>query len=189
MINILKGNILIPAVIFMAGILFSCVNDLDAIQKVSDNPNAPDEVTQDLQLFYNDSGRVQVSIYAKLAETYLKPEKVTKLKDGVKVEFFEKNGEVVSTLTALYGEVNFETGKIFVSDSVQLRNHKKNQVLETEILYLNQKDSTIYTDKNVVVRTPKSILYGRGIRTKRAFNEDKFQILKPEGEIDVTENN
>lgn len=184
-----KGLFSIPAVIFIAGILFSCVNDLDEIQKVSFDPNAPDEVTKDLELFYNDSGRAQVRIYAKIAETYLKPQKITKLKDGLRVDFYERDGNIVSTLTALYGEINYETGKIFVSDSVQLRNHEKEQVMETEIIYLNEKDSTIYTDKNVVIRTPKSMLFGRGIRTKRAFNEDVFQFIEPQGKIDVTENN
>lgn len=171
---------------FVAGILFSCVNDLDTIEKVTYDPNAPDEVTTDLEVFYNDSGAAQIRIYAKLAETFTKPERITKLKDGIKVDFFNSDGTIVSTLTALYGEVNFNTGKIFVQDSVQLRNHAKDQVLETEQLFWNQKDSTIYTYKNVVVRTPKDILYGRGIRSKHTFNEDKFQFFEPYGEVDVS---
>ena len=172
--------------IVMAGILFSCVNDIDTIQKVTNDPNAPDEVTTDLEVFYNDSGAAQIRIYAKLAETFTHPQRVTKLKDGIKVDFFTSNGKIVSTLTALYGEVNFETGKMFVQDSVQLRNHSKDQVLETEQLFWNQKDSTIYTYKNVVVRTPKDVLYGRGIRSKHTFNEDKFQFFEPYGEVDVS---
>lgn len=171
---------------FVAGILFSCVNDLDTIEKVTYDPNAPDEVTTDLEVFYNDSGAAQIRIYAKLAETFTKPERITKLKDGIKVDFFNSDGTIVSTLTALYGEVNFNTGKIFVQDSVQLRNHAKDQVLETEQLFWNQKDSTIYTYKNVVVRTPKDILYGRGIRSKHTFNEDKFQFFEPYGEVYVS---
>ena len=54
----------------MAGILFSCVNDLDTIQKVSDNPNAPDDVMKDLSVFYTDSGYARVQINAGYAETY-----------------------------------------------------------------------------------------------------------------------
>ena len=172
--------------IVMAGILFSCVNDIDTIRKVTNDPNAPDEVTTDLEVFYNDSGAAQIRICAKLAETFTHPQRVTKLKDGIKVDFFTSNGKIVSTLTALYGEVNFETGKMFVQDSVQLRNHSKDQVLETEQLFWNQKDSTIYTYKNVVVRTPKDVLYGRGIRSKHTFNEDKFQFFEPYGEVDVS---
>jgi LPS export ABC transporter protein LptC len=179
-IGLIRG---IPVVIVMAGILFSCVNDLDAIEKVTYDPNAPDEVTTDLEVFYNDSGAAQIRIYAKLAESYLKPHKVTKLKDGIQVDFFSNNGQIISTLTALYGEVNFETGRIFVQDSVQLKNHEKNQVLSTEQLFWNQKDSTVYTNNNVVIRTQDGVLYGKGIRTKHTMAEDKFKFFKPYGDL------
>ena len=170
----------------MAGILFSCVNDFDTIEKVTYNPNAPDEVITDLEVFYNDSGTAQIRIYAKLAESYTKPHKITKLKDGIQVDFFSSNGTIISTLTALYGEVNFETGKIFVQDSVQLKNHEKNQVLSTERLFWNQKDSTVYTNNNVVIRTPTGILYGKGIRTKHTLAADEFKFFKPYGQLDVS---
>ena len=77
-------NYLIPAVFFIAGIfLFSCENDLDAIQKVTYDPKSPDDVTHNLKVLYNDSGYPQIKIFAKLAETYSKPEHLTKLKNGL----------------------------------------------------------------------------------------------------------
>ena len=76
----------IPVMLYMAGILFfACENDLDSIQKVTYDPNAPSEITRNLTLFYNDSGYAKVRIYATLAETYRSPRHITKLKDGLKV--------------------------------------------------------------------------------------------------------
>jgi LPS export ABC transporter protein LptC len=167
---------------FFLGILSSCVNDLESIKKVTYDPKAPDEVTKNLHVFYTDSGYARVEIYAALAETFSKPQAVTKLKDGIKVNFFNGTGEVVSTLTALYGEVNYSKGIMFVRDSVQLYNHIKKQRLDTEVLYWNQKDSAIYTLSNVVVRSPKGILFGDGIRTKQDFSE--YEFLKPYGRYD-----
>lgn len=161
--------------------LFSCVNDLESIQKVTYDPNAPDEVTKNLYVFYTDSGYARVEIYAALAQTYAKPESVTKLKDGIKVNFFSAHGEIVSTLTALYGEVNYTKGTFFVRDSVHLVNHAKKQRLETESLYWNRKDSSIYTSSNVIVRSPKGILFGEGIVTKQDFSF--YEFLKPSGKI------
>ena len=171
----------------MTGILFSCVNDLDAIQKVTHDPNAPDEVTKNLSVFYTDSGYARVQIFATLAETYHTPKHITKLKDGVKVDFFSENGQIVSSLTSLYGEINYETGLMVVRDSVVLRNLEKKQYLETEELFYNQSDSTIYTDKNVVIKKDgKGVIgRGRGIRTTQFFH--KGQVTHPEGKIDFSE--
>ncbi len=159
--------------------LVSCVNDLETIQRVTYDPKAPDEVTKNLRVFYTDSGFAQVEIIASIAESYSKPQTVTKLKDGLKINFFSPDGKVISTLTALYGEVNFTKGTMFVRDSVQLFNYKKKQRLLTETLHWNQKDSLIFTNSNVVVRSPKSILYGDGIKTKQDFSE--YVFLKPRG--------
>jgi LPS export ABC transporter protein LptC len=172
---------LIPAGFILAGILFSCVNDLQSIQKVTHDPKAPDEVTKNLKVFYTDSGYARIEIKAKLAETYRSPELITKLKDGLQVNFYSSDGKVVSTLKALYGEINFTKGLLFVRDSVRLLNHEKNQQMETEILFWNQKDSTIYTNSPVVVRSPKGVLFGKGIQTRQDFSY--YEFLKPYGKF------
>lgn len=173
--------------ITLMSFLLSCVNDLDAIQKVTYDPNAPDEVTKNLKVFYTDSGYARVQIYASLAETYNDPEHITKLKNGVQVDFYSSEGKIVSTLTSLNGKVNYETGLMQVRDSVVLRNLVKKQYLETEELYYNQKDSTIYTEKNVVIKKDgKGVIgRGRGIRTTQFFQ--KCKILEPVGKIEMSE--
>ena len=173
----------IPASLVLAGFLFSCVNDLSHIKRVTNDPKAPDEVTSNLEVFYTDSGAPKVRIFAKLAETYNKPETVMKLKDGIKVDFYDPDGEIVSTLTALYGEIRTAEGRMFVRDSVQLFNHAKKQRMETEELNWNQKDSLIYTEKNVIVRSPQGVVYGKGIRTRQDFNQ--YTFYKPTGKINT----
>lgn len=176
--------IAIPAVIFMAGILFSCVNDLDAIEKATYSDEVADEVTQDLEILYTDSGFAQVRIQAALAETDKLPKHITRLKDGLRIDFFENNGEVGSTLTALYGEVDRATGVMFVKDSVILYNYEKKQWLETEELYYNQNDSTIFTTKYYVIKSEgKGITgSGEGLRTTPSFRN--YETENPVGTID-----
>lgn len=178
----------IPVVLCAAGLLFyGCVNDLDTIQKVTYDPDAPEEVTQNLDLLYNDSGYAQVMIHADIAETFRKPEHHTKLKDGLKVDFFDAKGNVESTLTAHYGEINYVTGKVVVRDSVILLNHRKKQYLETEELFWSRKDSTIYTDKNVIVRTKGKGITGRGRGMKTTQSFDKYIIIEPVGKFDMSD--
>ncbi len=179
--NKIKYKIGIPASVLLAGFLFSCVNDLDHIHRVTYDPKAPDEVVKDMQVFYTDSGYAKVRIFANLAETYTVPEAVTKFKDGLKVDFYDSEGEIISTLTSLYGEIRTAEGKMIVRDSVRLFNYEKNQRLETEELIWSQKDSVIFTEKTVVVKTPESVLYGQGIRTKQDF--ETYTFLRPTGKI------
>lgn len=176
----------IPVAIFVTGFLFSCVNDLDAIQKVTFDENSPDDVMRDFNMFYNDSGYARVEIFATLAETYMTPKHITKLKDGVKVDFYSEDGEIISKLTALYGEVDFQTGEIVVRDSVGLLNLEKGQRLETEELFWNQNDSTIYTNKNVIVKSPDNSVqgWGRGLETTQEFS--RYKILEPYGKFDLS---
>ena len=175
----------VPVVIFTAGILFSCVNDTETIEKITFNDKTPDEVAVDVEMIYTDSGYAQVKITAALAETYSTPEKISKLKDGLKVDFFSDEGKIVSSLWALYGEVNHKTGLIFVRDSVVLRNFQRDQTLETEQLYYNQRDSTIYTDKNITIRRNGKVGTGSGIRTTQSFS--RYSVKDPEGEIAISD--
>lgn len=175
--------VFIPAFIVMAGMFVSCVNDLESIKKVTYRENDPDDKTSELFLTYTDSGYAKIRLYAKLAETFSKPERVVKFKDGVRVEFYNEDGSLASILTALYGEINEEEGTMMVRDSVQLYNPQKNRRMETEALYWNRTDSTIFTDKLVTIRTAKALLFGQGVRTKQDFSY--YEFLKPQGRIDI----
>ena len=70
-----------------------------------------------------------------------------------------------------------------VKDSVRLYNYKKKQTLETEVLYWNQKDSSIFTPAQVIVKSPDGTFLGEGIKTKQDFS--RYEILKPRGKIKI----
>lgn len=180
-----KINLRIPVLLLATGILFSCVNDLETIKKVSYKSTDPDERTRNLHVLYTDSGYAKIEVNATLAETYSKPNPVIKLKDGIKVNFFDDEGKIVSILTALYGEIHQNKGTMFVRDSVQLYNREKNQRLETEELHWNQKDSTIFTEKLVRIRTPEALFFGKGVRTKQDFSV--YEFIQPQGKILIKE--
>lgn len=172
----------IPAILGVAGILFSCVNELDSVKRVTSSNDTPNESTTGLHVIYTDSGYAQIEVFANIAETYLKEkERITKLKDGLKVNFFTATGEIQSSLTAIYGEIDERTGKMFVRDSVELHNFEKDKTLETEELHYNRKDSSIYTDKSVVITSSKVIIYGIGAKTTQMF--DTTIVFKPQAEI------
>lgn len=164
-------------------LLQSCENDLETIRKITFNEKSPDETTKNLKMIYSDSGYAKVEIFAALAETFRTKESITKLKDSLRVNFFSEQGDVVSTLSARYGEINFTRGTILVRDSVRLYNFSKKQTLETEALFWNQKDSSIYSLSQVIIRSPKGVVLGDGIRTNQSFS--KYVLLKPSGKVEL----
>lgn len=178
-----KYRYLFASLLVTAIISSACVNDIEEIKKITLNKNDPDDKTSNLFLTYTDSGYAKVRLYAPLAETFTRPEKVVKFREGIKVEFYDEDGNLESILTALYGEINEKEGDMIVRDSVQLYNTVKKQRMETEVLYWKKKDSTIYTDKMVTVRTPKALFFGQGVKTKQDFSF--YEILKPQGKIEL----
>ena len=119
-------KVLCTLLIFL--ILFACENNMDEVQRVSFNPKSADEVIVDFRLVYSDSGYARVSLRAGFAETYRSPEHLTHLRDSLRVNFYGKNGGIISTLTAKYGKINHSTNQLMVKDSVRLYNYKKKQI-------------------------------------------------------------
>lgn len=177
----MKFNFAILVILSLS--VISCENDLDKIEKVTFNPKSPDETIHDLKMVYSDSAYARVELICPYAETMHHPENITKLLDSLRVNFFSENGEIVSILTALYGEINYSKGTLMVKDSVRLYNSKKKQTLETEVLYWNQKDSSIFTPAQVIVKGPDGTFLGEGIKTKQDFS--RYEILKPRGKIKI----
>lgn len=162
-------------------ILASCVNDLNKIKKITFSSSDPDQKTEELYILQTEAGFPQFKLYAPLAEAYSTPENITKFRKGIRVNFYDEEGSLESTLTGLYGEINQTKGTMRVLDSVQLYNPVKQQTMYTEALYWNQNDSVIFTDKMVMIKSPTEQLYGKGIRARQDFSS--YEFLEPYGKV------
>jgi len=178
----MKGYFVLTLIVFL-GVMYSCVNDEGEVKRITDFEDAPDEQSQNLKMVYSDSGQTKFHLFAVISETFTKPEHITNFRNFLKVDFFDDNGIKVSTLTAKNGVYNHVDEVIFVEDSVRLYNYKKDQTLKTEMLTWNKKDSTIRTDYDVEVTSPKELLTGKGLLTKQDFSF--FEILQPTGRLNV----
>ncbi|MNK09805.1 Lipopolysaccharide export system protein LptC [compost metagenome] len=161
----------------------SCVNDLDEIKQITFKSTDPEQKTEELYILQTEAGFPQFKLYAPLAEAYSKPEEITKFREGIKVDFYDSNGGLESVLTGLYGEINETKGTMRVLDSVQLYNPARQQTMYTEALYWDQKDSLIFTDKMVMIKSPTELIYGKGIRAKQDFSY--YEFLEPQGRISI----
>lgn len=164
----------------MAGIFFSCENDLEKVEQFNLEDDAPDQKTENIELIVTDSGRVQMTLKSAIVEEYVE-EKLTKLKGGFILEFFNSQGEVTSFISAKNGEVYTFDKKMKATDSVVFENMASEQVLYTEELIWDQNTRKIFSSKNVrIVEKQNKVLTGVGLITDEEFNDPL--IINPQGE-------
>lgn len=172
---------LFPVILVVAGMFFSCSNDLEQVKRITMSPNSPEETSENFHVIFTDSGYASFELFAGIAETYIEPKRVTQFKNGLKVLFFDDHGNITSLLTSVYGEVDEETGNIEVRDSVEFLNQSTQELLKTEVLYWNKIADSIYTDKPVVLKAPDKVITGIGARTNHLM--DTLVVYKPQAVI------
>lgn len=166
-------------------VLSSCKGDISAMKMVKGNKNAPNEVIKNFKLQFNEHGFSKLGIYADLAETYVNQSRITQLKDSLKIDFYNNEGEIQSTLYAKYGEINFDSGEMFVKDSVHFHNLADDRHMYTTILFWNQKDSMIYTNEKVRLVSAKGTGYGDSFKARQDFSY--YKITRPTGKYEFNQ--
>lgn len=155
---------------FVLTLLFiSCENDLDQVKKVTATVDTPDQITNDLHTLYSDSGNVQYEIIATRVEMFEQPTQKTFFRNGFEVNYFSKNGEIISKLQADYGEI-IGNDNIIARNNVIFTNYEKNQTLKTEELFWDKKLKKIRTTKNFFVDSPTTEAKGIGLEADETFS-------------------
>jgi len=170
-------------VIFMAGMFFSCENDLETITTVTTTDDSPSEVVNDMHTLYSDSGIVIYEIIATRMEKYNEPEEKTIFKDGFTVNFFGQKDSIVSRLTAEYGEVLEKENQVVARNNVIFTNFEKKQTLETEELFWDQVAKRVRTDKQFHIIGEETEVWGYGLSTDDKFSEYEAHKVRVEKEV------
>lgn len=170
----------------MAGMFFSCENDLESITTVTTTDDSPTETVNGMHALYSDSGIVIYEIIATRMEKYDMPEEKTVFKNGFTVNFFGQKDSVVSRLTAEYGEIRDKENMVVARNNVIFTNFEKNQTLETEELFWDQVAKKVRTDKQFHIVGEESEVWGYGLSTDDKFAE--YEAHKVSIERDITEN-
>jgi LPS export ABC transporter protein LptC len=160
----------IPA-IFLAGMLFSCENDLETITTVTATDETPSEIVNDMHTLYLDSGVVVYEIIATRMEKFNVPEDKTIFKNGIQVNFFKEKDSIVSTLTADYAEIREIENLIVARNNVIFTNFDKKQTLKTEELFWDQKAKRVKTDKSFYIKGENMETWGYGVDTDETFSD------------------
>ena len=159
---------------FLSFVFASCENDLENIKKVTATDKTADQITNGLHSIYSDSGLVVYEILANRMEVFEKPVQTTYFKNGLTVNYYNKNSEIVSTLKADYAEIKEAENLVICRNNVIFTNHEKHQTLKTEELFWDKKLKKVRTSKNFFVESPTTEARGVGLETDETFSEYKM---------------
>jgi LPS export ABC transporter protein LptC len=145
-------------------LLVSCETRLDPTQ-VSDILKVPSITVENNRTIQSDSGRIQLILSFPLMEQYDNVEKpYYEFRKGIRVDFYDGDTTAQGSVTAKYARYEQSNELWELKDSVVVLN-SKDERLETELLYWDQKKDLIYTDRFVKMTSAENITQGFGFES------------------------
>jgi len=143
------------------------------IDKSISGQEIPTQESWDSQIVFSQNGNLRAILYAKHLRDFEK-QNVTLL-EGIKINFFNKQQKITSTLTAKRGRVNNITKNMYAIDSVVVVNDS-GVVLKTKELMWNNRLQEIVTNKFVTIDDHNEHIEGYGFKSDERF--DHYIIKK-----------
>ncbi len=182
-VNMINRKYFSVLCLVFSGILISCENDLEKVEKIASNEvSLPVETSKGVEIIYSDSSIVRAKLISPILKYYKVSNSYHEMPKGIYVEFYGANKQIESTLTAKYGRKFMNQGIIEVKDSVVVINNKGER-LDTEKLIWNEKTRKIYTNSFVRITTEKDIMFGEGLEANQNFTN--YKIFKYRGSINL----
>jgi LPS export ABC transporter protein LptC len=97
--------------------------------------------------------------------------------EGVLVEFYNEIGVKSAELTAEKGYFTKHNAQYKAEGNVKVRNIQKGETLTTEELFWDSRKEKIYTEKHVLIETPKERITAEGMEAKQDFSSYKLKKL------------
>lgn len=165
-------------------LLTACANSMEEVEQVS-APVVfyPLSEQHGAILSFTDSGRVVLTIEAGLMQDFgnVDPSYVS-FKEGVKVSFFGGKRKAATTLIA-------DTARRLTQDEVWaiggnvLVKNKNGERMRTELLYWDQKNEKLFSERRVQIETEEQLIIGEGFEADQEFSS--YRLYKVTGEITI----
>lgn len=175
------------AVVIIAAAFFitACDKKIPVIPK-SDLLTLPTQSAKDFRTVLTDSGRTQLIMTSPLIEQYDKAKpQYAEFPKGIYVQIFNGKDKVQGIVSSKYAKCT-DNNLWELHDSVVVLN-EVNDRLETELLYWDQKEDRIYTDRFVKITTTDEEIRGIGLESNTHLNPKK--ILKVAADIYAKDEN
>jgi len=151
-------KILVVSLIFIFLITMGCSDLKDSETAEDDTVEYPDSESWNAQMSFTKDGKRKAVLNAGHVAKYTK-KKETVLKENIRVDFFDEDGNLKSYLTAKEGKV-FDESKNMVATGDVIVIAQNGTHLYTEELHWNNESERIRSDIPVKITTDSDTLYG-----------------------------
>ncbi len=162
--------------LFASFILNACSDELPKINRITSKEDLPSVAIDNIESSFTEEGRIKGILKAKRMEVYDDVvEPYTKFPKGISIVFFDKTGNLESSMTAKYA-IYYDKKQTWEAIGNVVMSNIKGDVLKTNHLYGDEKKQKIYTDE--LVRITKSngsvIVADSGFESNSSFTIYKF---------------
>lgn len=179
--NHLSFNSLLLLILFL---MSGCENKIDKIPK-SDLLSLPSLTVKDFETVYTDSGKVELRLISPLMEQYNNTDKpYYEFRTGIHVIIYDGKESPTGSVVSRYAKLNQSSNLWELKDSVVVIN-EQNDKLETEVLYWDQPNDLIYSDRFVKITNVDQIVMGTGFESDSHLKKRK--IRKVSATINIPE--
>ena len=163
----------------------SCVNNPKDIPTFRQKQVSTEEGKQ-VEIYYSMDAKVKAKLTAPFMLRHLVDSSYVEFPKSLHVDFFNDTLVIQSKMDALYGKYREFENKVFLRDSVVVRNVLKGDTLHCDELWWDQRTHKFYTDKKVRINTKDKIIFGTGLEAAENFSW--YVIQKITGTILTPEN-
>lgn len=153
----------------VAGMLFSCKNDLKEIEALTQESDLPVQTTFNANYDYTEKGILKNRLKAARIDRFEGDNARLEVSGGLNLYVYDSLGQLEAELTANRGLFIEQERFMQASEDVVLKNSKGEQ-LNTEELIWYQDSAKIVTDKFVQITRADGVLFGKGLES-----DDRFQ--------------
>lgn len=169
--KIFRLTVLLP---ILSIVLISCENRNEKIPK-SDFLSLPTMSVREFETIYSDSGKTELILTSPLMEQFDNvAEPYYEFSQGIHVDLYDGNKEPSGYVTSKYAKYTKSTNIWELKDSVVVIN-EKSDMLETEVLYWDQGNDLIYSDRFVKFTNEDQIVMGTGFESDPHLRKRKIR--------------
>jgi len=168
---------IVAIAIALATVLFSCENDIEVVNAITNLNIAPELSGTEVEILYSDSAKLKVRIVTPELKKFRKSDNKPYIEfpKGMHVYFYDDSMTVNAEVSARYA-IYWEIPKLWEARNNVVVVNVKGDKLNTEQLFWDENKEIIYSEKYCKVTTPDGEVHigHKGLTARQDFSNWKL---------------